>query len=318
MNNLKKIGLSALAGSLVAFSANAGEMTVTGGAQLFMSSSDKVGKTTFSNSDHVNFDGSTELDNGMTVSFNLQLDGDEADDGAIDNHSITVNTNGMGTFVYAGHGGDSAMSAMDDKTPTAYEEAFDSLGGTSAVVINGYSGNDLIGYTSEDFNGVTFKATLMPSIAETTTQHSGGAYTDFGIIVKPSMVDGLEIGYAAGTTEVTAGTEVDESTVYATYAVGSLTLGYQMSDYDAPSSTDSDESSSVGVSYAVNDNLSISYNEHTVDVGSSSDDQESKGFSVSYTTGGLTLAGHKNEMDNVGGSSSSDKEGYEINLGFAF
>ena len=49
MNNLKKIGLSALAGSLVAFSANAGEMTVTGGAQLFMSSSDKVGKTTLYN-----------------------------------------------------------------------------------------------------------------------------------------------------------------------------------------------------------------------------------------------------------------------------
>jgi outer membrane protein OmpU len=318
MNNLKKIGLSALAGSLVAFSANAGEMTVTGGAQLFMTSVDKVGKTTFSNSDHVNFDGSTELDNGMTVSFNLQLDGDESDDGVIDNHSVTVNTNGMGTFVYAGHGGDSAMSAMDDVTPNAYEEAFDSLGGTNAVVINGYSGNDLIGYTSEDFNGVTFKATLMPSIAESATTHSGGAYTDFGIIVKPEMVDGLEIGYAAGTSEVTAGTEVDESTVYATYAVGSLKLGYQMSDYDAPSSTDSDESSSVGISYVVNDNLSISYNEHTVDVGSTSDDQESKGFSVSYTTGGMTIAGHKNEMDNVGGSSSNDKEGYEINLGFAF
>lgn len=293
-------------------------MTVTGGAQLFMSSSDKVGKTTFSNSDHVNFDGSTELDNGMTVSFNLQLDGDENDDGVIDNHSVTVNTNGMGTFVYAGHGGDSAMSAMDDVTPNAYEEAFDSLGGTNAVVINGYSGNDLIGYTSEDFNGVTFKATLMPSIAESATTHSGGAYTDFGIIVKPEMVDGLEIGYAAGTSEVTAGTEVDESTIYATYAVGSLKLGYQMSDYDAPSSTDSDESTSVGISYVVNDNLSISYNEHTVDVGSTSDDQESKGFSVSYTTGGMTIAGHKNEMDNVGGDSSNDKEGYEINLGFAF
>jgi outer membrane protein OmpU len=317
MNNLKKIGLSALAGSLVAFSATAGELTVTGAAQLFMSNSDKVGKTTMSNSDHVNFDGSTELDNGMTVSFNLQLDGDEADDGAIDNHSVTIATSGMGTFKYSGHGGDSAMSAVDDKTPTAYEEAFDSLGGTSAVVINGYSGNDLIHYTSEEFNGVTIKASYMGSIAESATTNSS-SYTDFGITIKPEAVDGLEVGYAAGTSEVTAGTEVDESTVYATYAVGSMTIGYQMSDYDAPSSTDSDESSSVGISYAVNDNLSISYNEHTVDVGSSSDDQEAKGFSISYTSGGMTIAGHKNEMDNVGGSSSNDKEGYEVNLGFAF
>ena len=32
--NIKKIGLSALAGSLVAFSANAGEMSVAGGASI--------------------------------------------------------------------------------------------------------------------------------------------------------------------------------------------------------------------------------------------------------------------------------------------
>ena len=34
MNNLKKIGLSALAGSLVAFSANAVEMSVSGTAEI--------------------------------------------------------------------------------------------------------------------------------------------------------------------------------------------------------------------------------------------------------------------------------------------
>ena len=34
MNNLKKIGLSALAGSLVAFSANAVELTVSGTAEV--------------------------------------------------------------------------------------------------------------------------------------------------------------------------------------------------------------------------------------------------------------------------------------------
>ena len=44
MNNLKKIGLSALAGSLVAFSVNAGEMTVTGGAALTFQGQDKTSK----------------------------------------------------------------------------------------------------------------------------------------------------------------------------------------------------------------------------------------------------------------------------------
>ena len=86
MNNLKKIGLSALAGSLVAFSANAGEMSVSGSAGLYMSAADENAKTTFSQSDHVTFTGSGELDNGMTVTFSMQLDGDEADDGVIDNN----------------------------------------------------------------------------------------------------------------------------------------------------------------------------------------------------------------------------------------
>ena len=126
------------------------------------------------------------------------------------------------------------------------------------------------------------------------------------------MMDGLEVGYAAGTSEVTAGTEVDESTVYATYAVGSLTLGYQMSDYDAPTSTDSDESSSVGISYAVNDNFQFLTTNIQLMLEVHLTTKKSNGFSFHTLSGGMTIAGAHNEMDNVGGSTASDKEGYEI------
>ena len=40
MNNLKKIGLSALAGSLVAVSANAGELAVSGSAEFTYTNND--------------------------------------------------------------------------------------------------------------------------------------------------------------------------------------------------------------------------------------------------------------------------------------
>ena len=40
MNNLKKLGLSALAGSLVAFSANAGELSVSGSAEFTYTDND--------------------------------------------------------------------------------------------------------------------------------------------------------------------------------------------------------------------------------------------------------------------------------------
>ena len=39
MNKLKKIGLSALAGSLAAVSANAGDFSISGGAELSWTSS---------------------------------------------------------------------------------------------------------------------------------------------------------------------------------------------------------------------------------------------------------------------------------------
>ena len=323
MNNLKKVGLSALAGSLVAFSATAGEMTVTGGAALYLTNGAKNAKSTFSNDDHVTFSGTTELDNGFEVTYSVQLDGDEADNGVIDNNSISVATNGYGTFTYSGHGGDSAMSMMDDMTPNAYEEAWDGLGGTTAIVINGHSANDMITYTSENFNGAVLTVGFVPSEATgTTTAEKAAAndqtYVDWGVTITPEQVEGLTVGAAFGTTELTEGTEVDESTMYVKYAYGSFTVGYQNSEYDAPTAAASDESTAWGVSYAVNDSLSLSYNEHTVDIGGSSTDQEADGYSVSYTMGGITVAGHKNEMSAVNGVSGTDDEGYEVSLSFAF
>ena len=320
MNNIKKIGLSALAGSLVAFSANAGELTASGSTSISMTNGAKNAKTTMSMGNSVTFSGTTELENGFEVTYSVEFDGDEGDDGgSLDGNSIKIETDGMGTIVYAGHGGSSAMSMMDDKTPTAYEEAWDGLdtATTSVVVINGYSANDMITYTSESFSGAVFTVAWIPGEATAATGNKS-SYIDYGVTITPEMVDGLSLGYAAGTTEITADSEVDESTMYATYAIGGLTIGYQSSEYDAATASASDDSTALGISYAVNDNLSISYNEHTVDVGSSSTDQEADGFSVSYTMGGLTLAGHSNEMSAVNGVSGTDDEGYEVKLGFAF
>jgi len=318
MNNLKKIGLSALAGSLVAVSANAADITMSGAANIYMTDGSKTGKTTFSNDDHITFSGTSELDNGYEVTFSMQLDGDEADNGVIDNNSISVNTNGMGTFVWAGHGGSSAMSMMDDKTPNAYEEAWDGLDSSStAVVINGHGANDMLTYTSESYGGAVFTVAFVPGEASGAKKNES-TYVDYGVTITPEAVEGLSLGMAMGTTEITGGTEVDESTMYATYAWNGFTVGYQSSEYDAPTSTASDDSTAFGISYAVNDDLSISYNEHTVDVGSSATDQESDGVSVSYTMGGITIAGHKNEMSAVNGVSGTDDEGYEVMLSFAF
>ena len=120
MNKFKKIGLTALAGSLVATSAFAGELTASGSASIGVSNITGTADTStgknWSMGNSVNFAGSGELDNGMTVSMAFELDaktGNGTTNAPFDNHSVTVASDSMGTLVFAGHGGSSAQSAMD-------------------------------------------------------------------------------------------------------------------------------------------------------------------------------------------------------------
>jgi len=326
MNNFKKIGLSALAGSLVAMSAHAGDMSVTGTSALYIANSDENTKTSYSMSDSVTFSGSTELDNGLTYSFSLELDGDSSSeqqtsigtDGAsnvVDSHSISLSSDSFGTLTFAGHGGTGVLDAWDDVTPNAYEESWDIVSGADANRVNGTTANNSFGYVSPSMSGVTLHASYY-----TPSSGNASTYQDFGIKMSPEMVEGLEVGYAFGTSEATAGTEVDESTMYVKYAIGSLTVGYQTSEFDAPTSAASDDSTMWGVSYAVSDSFSIAYNVSEFDIGGAADDQESSGISASYTMGGITVAGAMNSTDNIAGSTATtaDKDAYEMSVSFAF
>ena len=135
MNKLTKIGLTALAGSLISVSAHAGSMSVSGSAGISMADSD-VDNTqattaegnTWSMGDSLTFTGSGDMDNGMSISVSFEVDNDDTGGGNVyDSHSMTLDTNGMGTITFAGHGGDGAMSALDDVTPNAYEESWDGV-----------------------------------------------------------------------------------------------------------------------------------------------------------------------------------------------
>jgi len=118
MNNFKKVGLTALAGSLVAVSAYAGEVTVAGSASMKVRHVDggaaNAGKA-FSMGNQLTFSGSGELDNGLNVSVSFVLDqnddtytttagtGTNAHNGApFDSHSVTVSSDGLGSLTFHG------------------------------------------------------------------------------------------------------------------------------------------------------------------------------------------------------------------------
>jgi outer membrane protein OmpU len=308
MNNLKKIGLSALAGSLVAFSANAGEMTVTGGAQLFMSSSDKVGKTTFSNSDHVNFDGSTELDNGMTVSMSFELDSGVdtgTGTGPFDNHSVTVSSDALGTLVFAGHGGSSAQGALDT---TASGDIWDQTLGITGITAAA-SGDDSLHYTlPEVMEGLAISASLSPGRA---AQES---HTAYGLVY--TGYDGLTLKYGVGDSGA-PGSETESTTMMASYAIGPITASVSQTEADNTGAANRTVDS-FGIAYTVSDELSISYGSDTFDLAGNAVDEEVEAIGVSYTSGGMTISANQYEAKGAGNSASAKTDKWSLSASFAF
>ena len=323
MNKLTKIGLTALAGSLVAVSAHAGSMSVSGSAGISIADSDvdNTQATTaegnpWSMGDSLTFTGSGDMDNGMSISVSFEVDNDDVGGGNVyDSHSMTLDTNGMGTITFAGHGGDGAMSALDDVTPNAYEESWDGVtNADSGTLVGGSSADNMFKYVSPDLGGAVVTIGYLPGgSAKSTT----GSYMDFAVAVTPDAVEGLTVGFGMGETEETAGTVIDKQAMYAKYTYGSVTVGYQMNEADGPASSDDVEFTAFGVSYAVSDDITIAYNQSTSDLASASNDQEATGISASWTSGGITVAGMMNSVDNVS-HETTDAEGYQLDISFAF
>ena len=320
MNNFKKIGLTALAGSLVAFSVSAADWSVSGSAGLSLTSSADTTASALDQNDSVTISASGETDGGLTVSASFELDGGTAaDSSSWDNQSFSVGSDALGTFTFSGHGGDSVMSGWDDMVPHAYEESWALTAEASDDVVNGISGDNLIRYDSPSISGASVHFAYQDA-AQATGTVTASTYSDFGIAYSPEMVEGLSVGYGEGSYDTSATVSVDESTMYVKYTMGSVSVGYQVSEIDAGTAANTDETVGMGISYAVSDAFSVSYGSHTVDYGDLTTDQESTGFSASYTMGGMTIGGAINSTDNVGGSTTAanDKDSYEINLSFAF
>jgi outer membrane protein OmpU len=311
MTNIKKIGLSALAGSLMAFSANAAELSVSAGASItFTDAGDDVSNNAWAMGDSIDFNASGETDGGLTVSLYFELDNDNLDD-----TSVSISTDSMGTITFHGFDGSSALGAVDDVMPTAYEEPWSFV--TSPSKIDGTSGANMFQYTSPSVGGATFTATY--NQADDTIIES---QTSYAIAYSPEMVDGLTVGYAVQDDTATgvAATAKDESTMYAKYTFGSITAGYQVSESDNATASEDQESTGMAISYAISDEMSISYGTHEVETpnDSADDDQKASLLSASYTSGGMSISASAGSVDNVGNVGTTDRDTYEISMSFAF
>ena len=319
MNNFKKVGLTALAGSLIASSAFAASMSVTGGADISLVNSSNADQGNgFSSGDSLNFSASGELDNGFVVTSNVEVDG-----GNYDDRSVVIAMPEMGTLTFQ-QSGSTAMGAVDDVMPTAYDSSWDVLGSSTtapaagqalkATTIGGYGTNNEFSYSAPEMVeglGVTVSYTPSGAARPDGTTSFALAYTG---------VEGLTVGYAEEDNGLAGTSKIDANTMYAKYAFGSFTVGVQSSEADGGNSNDDDEFSAHGITYQISDDLTIGYHASEYQFGDKTADQETKSVQAAYTMGGMTLKAQSVSMDNVGGSTAArdDVDGYKFSVSFAF
>jgi len=314
MNNLKKVGLTALAGALVSVSANAADIAVSGGASISFAGEEK--QTTgngWSMNDGITFTMSGEMDNGINVTVVQALNNDDVETGhrVFDTSSIALDMGDNGTLSFIATGGSSVLDAIDDVTPTANEESWDDVTGASAVPA-GTGGANMFHYSNGSLmDGLTVSASYTPSGTGELESSS-----DYGI--KYTGIDGLTIGAATGEDKSVAAS-VDLTNMYVTYTMDAFSVGYQASESDSETANSDKDFTAIGVSYAVSDEMSVSYNMSTIEYESSTlSDQEATGVSVSYVMGSMTLTANANSVDNIAGAAADNRSGYGMSLAFAF
>ena len=330
MNNLKKVGLSALAGSLVAFSANAIEMSVSGNAEVTYTT---IGGSTtntgnpFGSNNSVKFSGSGDVGVGTatitrTINDNLNAQWLSA--------WMTLDMGAMGKLSLDSVGGDlEGVGPNDDILPTAYEEVWT---GVSSSGIAGAASNDTIGY-SNTFAGVT--VSLARQGGDTTANSADGAAdgagatkqtTDYHIKAAVPMIDGLTLAYGKSTVDFTKAGENDDvyHVGHILYSTGPISVGYKMGTFeDGSDNANHHEIEAYAIAFNVNDELSVSYATQdflydTPATTAADVTETSDAINASYTMGAMTFRGTLGESDNTGGVTTTTDEHMELSMVLSF
>ena len=340
MNNLKKLGLTALAGSLAVTTASATEYSVTGDAILKFASiknpkgaQGTEGKGIGVDTD-LYFNASGETDNGFTVAFFHAAN----TDGSYTNSSgqVTIGMGGLGTLKVNNKFG-AAGNGIDDVMPAAYNETWDGLAlsgdNPSFFGSSTHSGSVTYSIPTQEMMGLTINASVdidpAADVGSTTagginaTSVSGKAY-----VLKVAHESGLEVGAgqeiienATAVASNSTGKDEENVTAYAKFSSGPFSIGMQEAYANAANGAADTEATFWAVAYTAGD-FSVSYGESTTANhslnGSTVVERELESLQATYTMGSMTLGAALAETANAGGTAGRTYEETELSVSFAF
>jgi outer membrane protein OmpU len=347
MNNFKKIGLTALAGSLAAVSANAIDLAVTGSTSVSYTSNSAtktsaVGGQALGVATGISFNGSGELENGWTVKSFAALDDGRAN--TLSSSQLTLGMGSLGTVVFAQQFG-TAANGIDDVTPKVNEEAFDQAAGSVLQGFGRATAEGAITYKSPAFDyegfGISVAIDYDPAANKASDDHDGttskaaGQGSGVAGVVKLTSDYGATFGSGVEQISGDAGyADKTNWTVYGLYSYGPVSVGYQtymldnggtVKNVNDATETADYSGESYSVAFNVNDQLSIGYGviKETKEAQSAviEVDRDIKSLTAAYSTGGMTVSIQQTDTDNykmAAAGSEIDAENTHITLAFAF
>jgi outer membrane protein OmpU len=326
MKNLKKVGLTALAGSLVAFSANAVEMSVSGTAEVSYTT---VGGTTantgnaWGSNTSLSFSGEGDVGGGtakIVRTFDDNL-------GAALSTWQTLDMGDMGKLSFDGNGGGlEGTTAYDDVLPTAYEEVWTGVSGDGVI---GAASNDTIGYRNT-LMGLTVSLARTAGGTAGTGDGAGdgegvtATQSDWHLSYAVPYLDGLTVSYGESTKDFAIASENDDtSTVgHILYSTGPVSLGYRWAEFhDGTGGANGTNVDAYAVAFNVSDEMKVSFatQDREFDVPSGTNVTETTdAVNAAYTVGAATVRATFSEATNLSGTTGENDEHMEISLVLAF
>ena len=325
MNKLTKVGLSALCGSLAGIStANAGEMTVTGGVDMsWISLANTETGNPIGMGSNLTFKGSGELDNGWTFDVTVAM----LNSDAYSNTNVTLTMGGLGSLDFNQGNSANGIDEFDDKMPTAWEEPWGMGLGTGIQLISGVGKAPNVQYKTPTVAGITLKLAHATDMAGADVADKGvggftagakGHGTDATVNINPSfgteILSGLNMFVGGHQTEIynqTAGlNDYHEAVGGVTLDIGPISLGWAKSGIDTGKTTTSTDTAwykntMYGVSFNINDDLSISYGNHESQAGFVNEDMkgsiitEVESYQIAYTMGGASIRYADSDVTNA-------------------
>jgi outer membrane protein OmpU len=228
---------------------------------------------------------------------------------------------------------------MDDMTPTVWEEAYGAGLSSGIDTVSGSSAGTNIEWTpSMTPSGITARVAYSPDVggsgaADKATAESSGSTKGTGYDITlvadgDATPDGLTVyGGLAVVDQHQTGTthndDINEMTAGIKYAVGSFTLGYQYSKEENGRASTATEynNDGYGITFAVNDDLSVGYNVYKSEQTSTTNvETEASSVQIAYSAGGLSVRLAEQTVDNQSYSTATtaQRDATTLSVALAF